>query len=98
MSEKQYDFTILTDHRWINPKRIDDYTSNVLLEDRLLLEALERKHFKVNRKSWDDKSFDWSSTKFVIFRTTWDYFERFHEFNKWLKGCKFHIFFTDHTL
>ena len=66
MSEKQYDFTILTDHRWINPKRINDYTSNVLLEDRLLLEALERKHFKVNRKSWDDKSFDWSSTKFVI--------------------------------
>ena len=88
MSEKQYDFTILTDNRWVNPKRINDYTSNVLLEDRLLLEALERKHFKVNRKSWDDKSFDWSSTKFVIFRTTWDYFERFHEFNKWLKGVQ----------
>lgn len=88
MSEKQFDFTILTDHRWVNPETIDDYTANVLLEDKLLLEAIENKGFKVNRKSWDDSSFDWASTKYVIFRTTWDYFERFPEFSLWLKEAQ----------
>lgn len=82
------DFTILTDQRWVNPETMDDYTSNVLLEDKLLLEALKRKGFKVNRKSWDDKAFDWSLTKYVIFRTTWDYFDRFNEFSEWLKDVQ----------
>lgn len=84
MLEKPIDFVILTDHRWIDPVEIDDYTSNVLLEDRLLKEAIEKKGFKVERKSWDDKNFNWSSTRYVIFRTTWDYFDRFPEFSVWL--------------
>jgi glutathione synthase/RimK-type ligase-like ATP-grasp enzyme len=29
--------------------------------------------------------FDWSSTKSVLFRTTWDYFDRFEEFSEWLE-------------
>jgi len=36
------------------------------------------------RKSWDDSNFDWSTTRFAIFRTTWDYFDRFEEFSRWL--------------
>ncbi|MFZ9027855.1 MAG: ATP-grasp domain-containing protein [Crocinitomicaceae bacterium] len=82
------DFTILTDRRWVNPQEVNDYTANVLLEDRLLLEALEKKGFNVKRKSWDDPAFDWASTKYVIFRTTWDYFERFPEFSAWLKEAQ----------
>ena len=32
----------------------------------------------------DDMFFDWSTTKAVLFRTTWDYFDRFPEFSIWL--------------
>ena len=80
----QYDVTILTEQRYYNPAEIDTYISNVLLEDDLLFKALENEGLKVTRKPWDDDSFDWSQTKSVIFRTTWDYFERFPEFDLWL--------------
>lgn len=84
MSGKTLDYVILTDHRWIDPVNLDDYAKNVLLEDRLLKEALERLGFKVDRKSWDDSEFDWENTRYIIFRTTWDYFDRFSEFSVWL--------------
>jgi glutathione synthase/RimK-type ligase-like ATP-grasp enzyme len=61
------------------------YISNVILEDSLLQAALEKIGLRVARKSWDDVEFDWSSTKFALFRTTWDYFNRFAEFEIWLK-------------
>ncbi len=80
----QYDLTILTDRRYVNPKEIDVYTQNVLDEDRMLAEACERLGMKVYRTNWDDSNMDWNTTKFVVFRTTWDYFERFPEFSKWL--------------
>ncbi|MCR9173558.1 MAG: hypothetical protein NXI10_13740 [bacterium] len=80
----QHDLTILTDQRYVNPATIDAYTQNVLDEDRLLAEACERLGMNVHRTAWDDPKMDWSSTKFVIFRTTWDYFERFPEFSQWL--------------
>jgi len=80
----QYDLTILTDKRYVNPQERDAYTQNVLDEDRLLSEACERLGMKVYRTNWDDPEMNWSNTKFVVFRTTWDYFERFPEFSKWL--------------
>lgn len=84
MSEDKYDFVILTDNRWVNPIELNDYAGNVILEDRLLKESLEKLGFKVSRKSWDDSNFDWNKTRYVIFRTTWDYFDRFSEFSVWL--------------
>ncbi|MDB3906473.1 hypothetical protein N9355_03280 [Crocinitomicaceae bacterium] len=84
----QYDLTILTDHRYVTPSQIDEYTQNVLDEDRLLAEACERLGMKVYRTNWDDPDMDWSTTKFAIFRTTWDYFERFPEFSKWLDAVQ----------
>ncbi|USD25147.1 ATP-grasp domain-containing protein [Flagellimonas marinaquae] len=80
-----FDVVILTDHRYVAPKRSNPYNENVLLEDRLVLEALENQGLKVGRKSWDDPSFDWSTTKLALFRTTWDYFDRYSEFSKWLE-------------
>jgi hypothetical protein len=65
---------------------VDNYTKNVYLEDNLLKDAIEKLNLKVERKSWDDPNFDWSSTRFVIFRTTWDYFDRFTEFSDWLNA------------
>ena len=80
----KYDITILTDHRYVNPELIDNYIQNVLDEDRILKEALEEKGLKIHRINWDHPSFDWSSTRYILFRTTWDYFERFDEFSAWL--------------
>ena len=83
-----YDIVILTDHRYIDPIETNWYVDQVLLEDRLLQTALEEQGLKVLRKDWSDKFFDWKTTRYAIFRTTWDYFERFNEFFKWLEKTK----------
>ena len=31
-----------------------------------------------------EKEFDWSETKTVLIRTTWDYFDRYEEWQNWL--------------
>lgn len=81
-----FDITILTDHRYVDPVEIDEYTQNVLDEDRLLAEALERKGFKVTRTNWDDPNFNWTETRYILFRSTWDYFDRYPEFSVWLEN------------
>jgi len=80
-----FDVTILTDRRYINSRNEDQYTKNVLHEDKLLEDSLISLGYKVTRTNWDDSSFDWSKTKTAIFRSTWDYFDRYSEFDKWLK-------------
>jgi len=82
---KLYDVVILTEDKYVDPKNIDWYIDNLLKEDRLLTEALEKLGCRVIRKSWSDPNFDWSSTKSCIFRTTWDYHERYEEFSNWLE-------------
>ena len=79
------DFVILTEDRYENPKNLDWYINNILKEDDLLVGALIKLGFSADRISWSSKKFDWSLTRFVIFRSTWDYFERFSEFANWLK-------------
>lgn len=81
---KTVDIVVLTDSRHVNIKNPDGYQKNVLLEDDLLKIALENKGLIVERRSWDDFDFDWSTAKYLIFRTTWDYFDRFEEFSAWL--------------
>ena len=83
-----FDVVILTDHRYVNPKKKDWYIDQVLLEDQLLQTALKKKGLRVIKKNWADKHFDWTTTKYAIFRTTWDYFERFDEFFTWLENTK----------
>lgn len=84
MTNKQWDIILLTQKEFLNPSQIDDYLANVLLEDRLLLEALQAQGLRVKRLNWDAKDFDWASTEAVLFRATWDYFHRFSEFKPWL--------------
>ena len=81
----RYDCVILTDQRYLNDSKTDAYKHNVYVEDRLVYHALEELGLKTLRLAWDDMFFDWSSTKSVLFRTTWDYFERFDEFSEWLE-------------
>ena len=78
-----YDVVILTDYRYENPKKINWYTQQVLTEDKILKKSLEKKGLKVCKKNWNTKDFDWAKTKYAIFRSTWDYFDRFNEFFKW---------------
>ena len=83
-----YGIVILTDSRYVAPKELNDYKRNVLLEDHLIKEALEKLGYKVWRTNWDNADFDWSQTEMVLFRTTWDYFDRFDEFFNWLTIVK----------
>jgi len=84
---KKFDVVILTDPRYVNPSQINDYNRNVLLEDNLVLKALEKEGLNVIKLSWDDQTFDWSSTHYALFRSTWDYFDRFDEFSTWLNAA-----------
>lgn len=85
MTTPLFDLVILTDDRYVNPEHTNWYINNILHEDRLVQKALERNGLRVTRKSWSDPNFDWSSTKAVIFRTTWDYFDRYTEWQNWLE-------------
>jgi glutathione synthase/RimK-type ligase-like ATP-grasp enzyme len=80
----KFDVVVLTDHRYVAPEKKTPYIENVLQEDRLVLEALQSQGLKAGRKAWDDPDFDWSTTKYALFRTTWDYFDRYAEFSNWL--------------
>ncbi|MDO1500770.1 hypothetical protein Q2T40_11575 [Winogradskyella maritima] len=88
---KHYDVVVLTDHRYLNDSD-DPYKHNVFFEDQLVVEALKREGLKTTRKAWDDKDFDWSLANALLFRSTWDYFDRFATFEIWLnkvsKTCR----------
>lgn len=81
---KEFDVVILTESRYLDPAPVDDYIRNVLTEDELLKSELENLGLKVSRKDWADPDFDWNTTMSAVFRTTWDYFDRFSEFKEWL--------------
>ena len=83
-----YDIVILTDCRYENPDETDWYIEQILLEDGLVQRALEKKGLKVIRKSWDAKDFDWTQSRYAIFRSTWDYFDRFDEFFNWFEKTR----------
>lgn len=81
---QKYDVVILTDSRYVNPASPNNYVQNILVEDGLVWKALEQNKLRVTRKDWADPEFDWASTKAVLFRTTWDYFDRYEKFKNWL--------------
>jgi len=78
------DVVVLTDKRYLADSKTDQYKHNVFYEDEIVVNALENEGLQVLRLAWDDVKFNWSFTKYVLFRTTWDYFDRFQEFSTWL--------------
>lgn len=78
------DVVILTDHRYVDPPDPDWYARQVLLEDGLVQNALERRGLRTTRVSWASDDFDWGSPRAALIRTTWDYFHRVDEFAAWL--------------
>jgi glutathione synthase/RimK-type ligase-like ATP-grasp enzyme len=82
------DVALLTDRRYTADTAAPDdwYLGNILADDRLLQAALTARGLSSARVDWADESIDWAQFKCAVFRTTWDYFERFNEFNVWLDG------------
>jgi glutathione synthase/RimK-type ligase-like ATP-grasp enzyme len=82
---KQYDVVILTENRFLNPVEVTPYIKNVIWEDQLVQEALERKGFSVATIAWEDANFDWSSTRIALVRSIWNYAYQIETFTKWFK-------------
>lgn len=84
----EYDVVLLTEKQYVSPTEIDWYVQQVLDEDQFVKTALEARGLRCTIRSWDDPDFDWNSSKFVLFRTIWDYFHRYDEFRKWMDLAK----------
>jgi glutathione synthase/RimK-type ligase-like ATP-grasp enzyme len=81
---QSYDVVLLTDSRFVDPVLPNWYAQQILDDDALLILALEKHGMRVTRVDWADVHFDWECTRSAVFRTTWDYFHRFHDFSVWL--------------
>lgn len=81
-----YDVALLTDARYEDPAldRVDWYVRNILDEDALVRAGLAAHGLRSVRVDWANPSFDWASVRCAVFRTTWDYFDRFPQFSAWL--------------
>ena len=94
-----FDVVVLTKHSLLELNEADWYCKQVHQEDGLVLDALKDQGLRVIRKAWDDPDFDWHKTRSLLFRTTWDYFDRYHEFAPWLdKVAKQTILFNSYAL
>lgn len=80
----EFDIVLLTESRYVSPENPDWYARQILEDDALLTTELEKLGLRVTRKDWADPDFDWRSTRMAVFRTTWDYFNRFAEFRQWM--------------
>ncbi|QDU20954.1 ATP-grasp domain-containing protein [Urbifossiella limnaea] len=80
------DVALLTDRRYTATAAAegDWYMSNILADDGLLQAALARRGLTSERVDWADPGVEWSRFRCALFRTTWDYFDRFPEFSAWL--------------
>lgn len=57
--------------------------------DRKLLPLLLEKGYETEVVVWDQPKINWESFDCLIFRNTWDYYEKEDEFRKWLEKLNF---------
>ena len=83
------DIVVLTDRRYVGTDLakgpVEGYVKNVILEDTLVCDALARLGLRVSRRAWCDPEVNWSKITGAVFRTTWDYFDRWPAFSAWLE-------------
>ena len=80
------EIALLTDRRYtatVAPAG-DWYLGNILADDRLLIADLAARGLASVRLDWADEQIDWGAFRAVVFRTTWDYYDRQKEFTAWL--------------
>ena len=58
---------------------------NLLLGEKFLIPDLELNNHHVTPVIWDDINIDWIAFDLLIFRNTWDYYEKQIAFDLWLK-------------
>jgi glutathione synthase/RimK-type ligase-like ATP-grasp enzyme len=75
---------ILTESRYEKPSVDNQYIRNLLFEDNLLADCLKQRGLPTQRVDWARADFDWAQARAAVFRSTWDYFDRFAEFSAWL--------------
>lgn len=52
--------------------------------DQQLIPELAKANITATAVIWDDKNVDWNDFDYLVFRNTWDYFEKEAGFNLWL--------------
>lgn len=53
-------------------------------EDQKIIPALAKHNIEASAIIWSDKTINWTDFDYLIFRNTWDYFEKETEFKIWL--------------
>jgi glutathione synthase/RimK-type ligase-like ATP-grasp enzyme len=61
-----------------------DKLPELLVSEQVLIPALSKHNIDAKAVIWNDKKIVWSTFDYLIFRNTWDYFEKETEFNIWL--------------
>ena len=91
-----YDVVILTDMRYEAPDERQWYNAQLLYEEQLLRDGLEARGLRTARVAWSNPDIEWSCTRAAVFRSTWDYFEKFAEFCRWMQQIEggTHLFNT----
>jgi glutathione synthase/RimK-type ligase-like ATP-grasp enzyme len=56
--------------------------------DQLLIPELAKHKIRAKAVIWDDPKVIWTDFDYLIFRNTWDYFEKESQFNLWLATIK----------
>ena len=62
-----------------------DQLPNLNLQDQPLLAELAKHTITASPMIWDKPETNWSDFDYLIFRNTWDYFEKEAQFNSWLE-------------
>jgi len=57
---------------------------DLAISDQKLIPEFAKHGFIAKAVIWNDKTVNWSDFDYLIFRNTWDYFEKETEFNLWL--------------
>ena len=61
---------------------------DLLEADQILVPLLQQKGFETEIAIWDDPKINWRQFDYLIFRNTWDYYEKESNFRAWLDEIK----------
>ncbi len=57
---------------------------NLLESEQFLMPSLQQNNYEVQAVVWNDKNINWTTYDLLIFRNTWDYYEKQTAFDVWL--------------
>lgn len=57
----------------------------LLESDQKLIPLFKQHNITAKAVIWDDASIDWSTFDYLLFRNTWDYYQKENAFNDWLQ-------------